>query len=386
MPKTKPYKLSDGDGLYLLVQPTGSKLWRLRYYYRGTENTLSIGKYPIVTLSEARDERYEAKKLLRLNIDPNGKKKEAKRQMLFDGDNSFGAIAEAWYNLHKKKWVPEHALRVKRRLELHALPHIGKRPIVEIKTPELVVMLRKLEKQRKPETAIRLTQTVNAVFRYAVHIGLIEHNPATNLFGLVTARQQKHFAAIHPSELPQFFKRLEATPTRMQNYIAIKLLLHTFVRPGELRNGKWSEIDWSAQIWHIPAERMKMRRPHAVPLSESVIGLLHELKKITGYSQYLFPAQQRRGNPVMSNNTINKVLKTMGYGGKQVAHGFRAIASTVLNESALFRPDVIEMQLAHIERSSSRKPYNRAEYIPERTEMMRWWSEYLAHAESKASD
>lgn len=385
-PQTRPYKLSDGDGLYLLVQPSGSKLWRLKYYLGGRENVLSVGKYPFVSLLEARDERHEAKKMLRGNIDPNEKKREIKRQSLFDSDNSFAAVAQGWLALKRKTWVPEHADRLKRRLELHAFPHIGTRPIIQIKTPELVTMLRKLEKQHKPETAVRLTQTVNAIFRHAVHVGIIEHNPATNLFGIIAPRKQKHFAAIHPSELPRFFKRLETTPTRMQNYIAIKLLLHTFVRPGELRHGRWCEIDWDAKLWHIPAERMKMRRPHAVPLSECTITLLKELKAITGYSQYLFPAQQRRKHPVMSENTINKVLKNMGYGGKQVAHGFRAIASTVLNESALFRPDVIEIQLAHIEKNSSRKPYNRAEYLQERAKMMDWWSCYLENAESKDRD
>lgn len=379
-PKAKPYKLSDGDGLYLCVQPCGSKLWRLKYRFMGKANTLAIGKYTLVSLAEARDERHEAKKLLRVNIDPNERKKEAKRKVLLDCDNSFGAIAQAWLNFNNKKWVPEHALRVQRRLELHALPHIGKRPIVHIKTPELVVVLRKLEKQHKPETAVRLTQTLNAVFRYAVHIGLLEHNPATNLFGIIAPHQQKHFAAIHVSELPQFFRKLNTVATSERNRIAIKLLMHTFVRPGELRHSKWSEINWDAKAWHIPTERMKMRRPHTVPLSEPALALLRELQAITGYSDYLFPSQQRRRHPVMSENTINKILKNMGYGGKQVGHGFRAIASTVLNESALFRPDVIEMQLAHIEKNSSRKPYNRAEYLQERTEMMAWWSNYLIKA------
>lgn len=378
--KTKPYKLSDGDGLYLLVQPGGSKLWRLKYHYLGRENTLSIGKYPEVSLIEARDARYAARKQLRDNINPNRQKKEAQRLALFDADNTFRAVAEDWHRTNKKKWVPEHAERMWRRLELYAFPDIGNVPIAQVRTPELVRLLRKLEKQRKAETARRLTQLIYAVFRYGIHCGVLNSNPATDLRGIITPPKATHFAAIHPSGIPELLEKLETTQASTQNKIAIKLLLHVFVRPGELRYGRWEEIDIANKIWTIPAERMKMRRPHVVPLSEPALALLRELGTITGYSKYLFPSQQRRRHPVMSENTINKVLRNMGYEGKQVGHGFRAIASTVLNESGLFRPDVIEAQLAHIEKNNSRKPYNRAEYLQERTSMMQWWSNYLETA------
>lgn len=375
--KNKPYKLSDGDGLYLLVQPSGSKLWRLKYYYVGKENVLSIGKYPLVSLAEARDRRYEAKKQLLANIDPNGHKKEAKLAVLFDANNTFRAVAEDWHKTCNKMKVPEHRERIWRRLELHAMNQLGSRPIAKIKTPELIVLMRKLEQQQKSETARRLAQTFNAVFRHAVHIGIIENNPASDLHGVITPHKTTHFAAVHPSGLHLLLKKLETVTTSEQNRMAVKLLMHTFLRPGELRYGKWAEIDWQEKRWTIPAERMKKRRPHIVPLSEPVLALLRELQTLTGYSSYLFPSQQRRRHPVMSENTINKVLTNMGYGGKQVGHGFRAIASTVLNESAVFRPDVIEIQLAHVEKSNSRKPYNRAEYMDERTRMMQWWSDYL---------
>lgn len=378
--KTKPYKLSDGDGLYLLIQPSGSKLWRLKYYYLGKENTLSIGKYPDVSLVEARDARHAARKQLRDNINPNRQKKEAQRIALFDADNTFKAVAEDWHRTNKKKWVPEHADRIWRRLELYALPDIGNVPITQVRTPELVRLLCKLEKQRKAETARRLVQIIYAVFRYGIHCGILDNNPASDLRGIITPPKTTHFAAIHPSGIPDLLEKLETAQASTQNKIAIKLLLHVFVRPGELRYGKWAEIDFVTKTWTIPAERMKMRRPHVVPLSEPVLALLRELETITGYSEYIFPSQQRRRHPVMSENTINKVLRNMGYEGKQVGHGFRAIASTVLNESGLFRPDVIEAQLAHIEKNNSRKPYNRAEYLPERTNMMQWWSDYLENS------
>ena len=382
-PQAKPYKLQDGWGMYVLVQPTGSKLWRMKYRFAGRENVLSIGQYPLVSLAEAREHRYEAKKLLKTNINPNSHKKEAKLAAVLDANNSFRAVAEDWHKTNKKKWTVEHAERLWRRLELHAMPQLGSRPIAQIKTPELIIFLRRLEKQRKPETAVRLAQTLNVVFRYAVHSGIIEQNPASDLHGVIAHYEKSHFAAVHPSELPELLEKLEATSTSQQNRIAVKLLLHTYLRPGELRYGKWSEIDWQNKLWSIPPERMKKRRLHIVPLSEPVLALLRELQPITGHNEYLFPSHQRRQHPVMSENTINKILKNMGYGGRQVGHGFRAIASTVLNESALFRSDVIEAQLAQVEENNSRKPYNRADYLNERVSMMQWWSDYLVAAASK---
>jgi integrase len=375
--KDKPYKLPDGEGLYLLVQPTGSKLWRMKYRFAGKESVLAIGKHPTVSLAEAREQRFEAKRLLKNNINPNAQKKEIKRLSILNSNNSFRAVAQDWHDTHKKKWTPEHATRLWQRLELHAMDQLGSRPIADIKTPELIVLLRRLEKRGNTDTAGRLAQALNVVFRYAVHSGLIEQNPASDLRGVVAPHTETHFAAIRPSELPELFAKLENAETSPQNKLAIKLLIHTFLRPGELRYGRWSEIDWKSKQWNIPAERMKRRISHLVPLSVQALALLEELKVFSGYSDYLFPSQQRRRHPVMSENTINKILRGMGYGGRQVGHGFRAIASTALNESALFRPDVIEAQLSHIEKNNSRRPYNRGEYLEEREQMMQWWGDYL---------
>lgn len=381
--KDKPYKMSDGEGLYILIQPTGSKLWRFKYHFGGRERVLAIGKYPFISLAEAREHRYNAKKQLKEHIDPNEQKRQEKRLSLFDTDNSFHAIALAWFNANKVKWTPKHAQRIWRRLEIHAMHDLGSRPITKITTPDLVALILKLDKQGKQEVASRLSRMLHAIFRYGVHCGILESNPAADLKGIVVVPQATHFAAIHPSGLSELLMKLGTVKTTALNRIAMKLLLHCFVRPGELRYAKWVEIDWTNKQWIIPAERMKKRRQHVVPLTRQSIALLNDLKPISGYSDYLFPSQQRRRHPVMSENTLNKVLANMGYKNKQVAHGFRAIASTVLNESGEFRADVIEAQLAHVEESKSRKPYNRAEYLSERTDMMQWWSDYIEAAERK---
>ena len=343
---------------------------------------LALGKYPEVSLHDARERRLAARKLLSNGIDPTEKKKEDKRLTALDAQNSFRAVAQDWHNTNKSKWTPEHAERLWRRLELYVFPDIGDRPITAIKTFDLVPLLRKQEKLGILDTARRVAQAMTVVFRYAVHSGMIEQNPAADLRGILTPHTATHFAAIKPSELPELLSKLETTATSPQNRIAVKLLLSTFLRPGELRHGKWEEIDWENKLWTIPAERMKKRREHVVPLSKQALALLKALKVFTGNGDYLFPSHHRRRHPVMSENTINKILQNMGYGGKQVGHGFRAIASTALNESALFRPDVIEAQLAHVETNNSRKPYNRAEYLEERQKMMQWWADYLAACEA----
>ena len=379
-PKPKAYRLKDGDGLFLQVEPNGSKYWRLRYFFLSKEKMLALGKYPEVSLSDARDRRLAARKLIANGIDPSEKKKADKRLTVLDAQNSFRAVAKDWHDTNKKKWTTEHAERLWRRLELYVFPDLGDRPIASLKTPALIPVLRKLEKAGLLDTAGRVAQIMNVVFRYAVHSGIIELNPASDLRGVLTPHQEKHFAAIDPSELPELLAKLNTTVTSTQNRIAVKLLLHTFLRPGELRYGKWEEIDWNEKLWNIPAERMKKRKPHIVPLSKQVLALLGELQSLTGRGEYLFPSHHRRRHPVMSENTINKILRNMGYGGRQVGHGFRAIASTVLNESAKFRSDVIEAQLSHIEENNSRKPYNRALYLDERRPMMQWWGNYIESA------
>jgi integrase len=335
-PRAKIYRLKDGDGLFLQVEPNDGKYWRLRYFFAGKEKMLALGKYPEISLSDARDKRLAARKLIANGVDPGAKKKEDKRLAVFAAGNTFEAVAKDWHDTNKSKWTPDHAERLWRRLELYAFPEIGDRPISSIKTPDLIPVLRKQEKLELLDTTRRLAQVLNTVFRFAVHCGLIDQNPASDLRGVVTPHKATNFPTIQADELPAFFEKLNGTEALDQVKIAIKLLMHTFLRPGELRKSKWADIDFKDKKWTIPAERMKMRRPHMAPLADQALVLLRELKKLTGGGAYLFPSYHRRKHPWMSENTINLVLKRMGYKGKLVGHGFRSLASTTLNEKSNF--------------------------------------------------
>jgi len=382
-PKDKPYKLKDGDGLFIVIHPNGGKYWRFRYFFAGKEKMLALGTYPEISLVDAREKRLAARKLVAAGTDPSAKKKEDKRIAIFQTNNTFKAIAADWHGRNKTQWTPEHAERLWRRLELYAFPDIGNLPIGSIKTPDLILLLRKQEKRKILDTAHRLAQVLNVVFRYAVHCGIIDQNPASDLRGVVAPHKAKNFPTINAKELPQFFEKLEAVDATAQNKIAIRLLLLTFLRPGELRQSLWTDIDFENEQWCIPAERMKMRKPHMVSLASQSIALLKELKELTGYSNYLFPSQQRQKHPYMSENTINHVLNRMGYKGKLVGHGFRSLASTTLNETRYFDKDVIEAQLSHRDEDKIRGTYNHAEYPEQRRKMMQWWADYLDGAETE---
>ena len=381
-PKDKPYKLRDGDGLFVLIHPNGGKYWRLRYSFARKEKEVALGTYPEVSLSDARDKRLAARKLVAGGLDPGAKKKEEKRLEVFNADNTFKAVAEDWHGRNKSKWTPDHAERLWRRLELYAFADLDSQPIASIKTPNLIALLRKVEKRGTLETAHRLAQTLNVVFRYAVHCGLIDQNPASDLRGVVAPHKATNFPTINAKELPEFFEKLDAVGTNPQNKIATRLLMLTFLRPGELQKSLWTDIDFESKQWRIPAERMKMRKPHMVPLARQAITLLQQLKEITGHSVYVFPSQQRQKNPYMSENTINQMLKRMGYKDKLVAHGFRALASTTLNEMSHFGKDIIEAQLSHMDEDKIRGTYNRAEYAEQRIKMMQWWADYIDAAAS----
>lgn len=383
-PAATAYKLSDAEGLYVLVKPSGSKLWQMKYRYVGKEKTLSIGQYPQVSLVDARDKRLAAKKLLIEGIDPSAKKKEDKRLLAYSTRNTFKVVAQEWHATKKGTWTPEHAERLLRRLELYAFPELGNRPIAAIKTPEIITLLRKHEKRGKLETIYRLAQTFSVIFRYAVHCGLIDQNPASDLRGVLLPYKTVNFPTIHSDELPNFFQKLDAVDATIQNKIAVKLLMLTLLRPGEMRKGKWEEVDFNAKLWSIPLERMKRRRPHVVPLCAQAIQLLTQLRDLTGDGEYMFPSRQRRKNPYMSENTINHVLNRMGYKNKLVGHGFRALASTTLNERSNFHKDAIEVQLSHADEDQIRATYNRAEYLEERTTMMQWWGDFLDEQSSQS--
>jgi integrase len=378
-PQKNPYKLTDGAGLYLLVKPNGGKFWRLKYFVAGKEKLLALGAYPEISLDEAREKRLSARKLNASGIDPATQRKEEKRRRAYNVENSFQVVAKEWFETNKPKWTPDHAERLWRRLNLHVISEIGDRPIAEISALDLLDALRKVEKRGATETSHRLLQTCSVIFRYAVLTGRIKYNPTQDLKGALVPHKAENHPTIEAKELPQFFKQLETVETTALNKLAIRLLMLSFVRQGELRQANWTDIDWKAKEWRLPAHTTKMRDMHIVPLAKQAINLLAELEKLTGEGELLFPSQQRRRHAIMSENTINHVLRKMGYKGKLVGHGFRALASTTLNENG-FAPDVIERQLAHAERNKIRAAYNRAQYLPERRKMMQWWADYLDEA------
>lgn len=381
-PKQKPYKLTDGDGLYLLVKPNGGKYWRFKYMYLKKEKLLAFGTYPEVSLQEAREKRMATRKLLASGADPSRKRKEEKRKATYNAKNTFQTVAAEWFETNKPKWTPDHAERLWRRLELHMIPEIGDRPIAELKALDLLDALRKVEKRGTTETSHRLLQTCTVIFRYAVLTGRVQYNPTQDLKGALVPHKAESHPTIQAKELPDFFQQLEAVETSPLNKLAIRLLMLSFLRQGEMRQARWEDIDFDAKEWRVPAATTKMRTLHIVPLAKQTIKLLKEIKKLTGDNEWLLPAQQRRRNAVMSENTINHVLRKMGYKDKLVGHGFRALASTTLNEMG-FPPDVIERQLAHMERNKVRAAYNRAEYLPQRRDMMQKWADYLDKMEKE---
>ena len=374
-PKDKLYRLFDGKGLYLEVLPSGGKYWRLKYRYAGKEKRLALGVYPEVTLAVARERCDQARKALAVGNDPGELKKEAKRLVILKSENTFEAIAREWYDQHKHEWVTNYAEKMIVRLERHIFPTLGNRPVADIKAPELLSVLRVVEKSGALDLTRRLKQTCGQIFMYAISTGRAERNPVPDLQGALKTPVQKNRAYLKANELPEYLKKLEAFDGEQQTKLALTLLLLTFVRTTELRAAVWQEINFDTAEWRIPAERMKMRDPHIVPLSKQAVAILMELQKHSGNREHLFP-NQNKPSIFMSENTMLFALYRMGYHSKATGHGFRSTASTILNENG-FTPDVIERQLAHMERDKVRAAYNHAQYLPERRKMMQWWADYL---------
>jgi integrase len=372
----KPYKLSDGGGLYALIQPNGSRYWRLAYRYQGKQKLLALGVYPDVSLADARERRDAARKLLAAGTDPSEARKEDRRRAKLNAENSFEALAREWHENRKAGWTERYAGHVLDRLEADIFPAIGARPITALTAPELLDALRKVERRGALDIASRLLQTCGAICRYAIVTGRAAYNPAADLKGALKAPERKrHHAALAHDELPEFLKKLAQYDGDAQTRRALQLLNLTFVRTGELRGAFWSEFDLDAAEWRIPAERMKMRQEHIVPLSEQAVAILREQHQESGRHQFVFPS--RKSGPVcMSENTMLYALYRMGYHSRATGHGFRATASTILNEMG-FHPDWIERQLAHGERNLVRAAYNRAQYLTERRRMMQHWADYL---------
>ncbi len=374
-PKDKPFKLTDGGGLYLLVNSTGSRLWRLKYRVGGLEKKLALGAYPEVSLREAREKAVEARKMIREGIDPSQAKKAQKASA--SGADTFEIIAREWFEKFSPTWTPSHGERIIRRLERDIFPWLGKKPIKDIQAPDLLSVLRRIEERGAVETAHRASQNCGQVFRYAVATGRSERDPSGDLRGAIPPTKAKHHASItEPKEIGGLLRAIDAYEGGLIVRCALRLAPLVFTRPGELRRAEWKEIDWDKAEWSIPGEKMKMREKHVVPLSRQAIEILHELQPLTGEGRFLFPSPRSWDRP-MSENAVLAALRRMGYSGDQMTgHGFRSMASTLLNEQGWNR-DAIERQLAHAERDEIRAAYNYAQHMPERRKMMQAWADYL---------
>jgi len=375
-------KLSDGHGLTLVIHPNGSKYWVYRYRYLGKEKSLALGIYPEVGLAEARLRLGEARKLVANGQDPSEVRKSSKRQAMIGAENSFEVIAREWMDAKAHGWVPRYAGYLRRRMENDLFPKLGTRPIKDITAPEVLSVLRIIERRGALDLANRALQYCGQVFMYAIATGRADRNPAADLRGALKTPVKKHFAHLKATELPEFLKRVRAYDGHPQTKLAVTLLMLTFVRTTELRGAKWDELDLDKAEWRIPAQRMKMRRDHIVPLSRQAKAAFKELQRLNGNWQYVFPNPHNTFK-CMSENAVLYALYRMGYHSRATGHGFRHTASTALNESGLFGSDVIERQLAHVHSDKVRGVYNHAQYLPERRKMMQWWADYLDEAAAK---
>ncbi len=376
-PKAKPYKVFDGGGLHIYVSTAGGKLWRMTYRHNGTTRLLSFGAYPAVTLKMARDCRDDAKALLAKGIDPSDYKKTMKKLADTLAENTFEAIAREWHVKFSETWTEKHRKNIMARLEKDVFPFIGKKPIAAIKAPDLLEIVRHVESRGAYETTHRAIQYCGSVFRYAIATGRAEHDISADLRGALKPRPSNHFATItDPRQVGQLLRAIDSYQGQFPVACALKIAPLVFVRPGELRCAEWREFDFDKTEWRIPAERMKMREQHIVPLSKQALAILHILRTVNGMGKYLFPSIRTPERP-MSDNTINAALRRLGYDSDEMTgHGFRAMASTLLHELGWNR-DAIERQLAHGERNAVRAAYNFAEFLPERRKMMQAWSDYL---------
>lgn len=376
-PRDRIYKKADERGLYIEVHPTGSKLWRFKYAYLGKDKRLALGRYPEVGLAEARDKRDEARRKLREGIDPLAERKRAKLLALYNASNTFGDVAQEYIakmaadgradtTTSKANWL------------LEQLSPLAGQPVADLKPMDVLAALKRIEAKGKYETARRCRSFAGRVFRYAVATGRSETDPAAFLRGaLVTPRTKHHAALLDPKAVGELLRSIDAYSGHRVTRLAVQISPHLMARPGEIRQALWPEFDLETAVWRIPAERMKMRRPHAVPLSRQVLAYLAELHPLTGPDGYVFPAFHTSRRP-MSENTVNQVFRRMGYAvGEITAHGLRTTASTLLNESGKWSPDAIERSLAHADKDAVRGTYNRGAYWEERVAMHQWWSDYL---------
>lgn len=374
-PREKSYKLADGQGMYLEVMPTGAKYWRLKYRIDGKEKRMALGVYPAVSLLQARKARDGVKDNLRAGLDPSHEKRRVKLERSLERTNSFESIAREWHGTRKESWSEGHATRVLKRLEQELFPSLGARPIREITAPELLDVIRKIESRDALELSHRALQAASQVFRYAIVTSRADRDPAPDLRGALKTRSVVHMKRVGEAEIPELMRNIATYNGELQTRLALQFIALTFVRTSELRYAEWTEIDEKRAEWRIPAAKMKMRDPHIVPLSKQALAVIAQLRELNGQWQWLFPSSSNARKPI-SENTIIFALYRMGYHSRMTGHGFRGLASTVLNEHG-FNGDWIERQLAHSERDSTRAAYNHAQYLRERRRMMQWWADYL---------
>ncbi|NIE52593.1 tyrosine-type recombinase/integrase [Pantoea sp. Ap-870] len=387
-PTDKQYKLTDGSGMHLLVHPNGSKYWRLQYRFDGKQKMLALGVYPDVSLADARTRRDEARKLLANSIDPGDKKKNDKVEQ--EEARTFEQLAIEWHATNKK-WSEEHSRRVLKSLEDNLFPAIGKRNIADLKTRDLLVPIKAVELSGRLEVASRLQQRTTAIMRYAVQSGLLDYNPAQEMVGAVASSNRQHRPALELKRTPELLQRIDSYTGRPLTRLAVELTLLVFIRSSELRFARWSEIDFETSMWTIPAEReaiegvkhsqrgSKMRTPHLVPLSRQALAILKQVHKLSGDRDFVFIGDHDHRKP-MSENTVNKALRVMGYDTKVevCGHGFRTMACSSLIESGLWSRDAVERQMSHMERNSVRAAYiHKAEHLDERRLMLQWWADFL---------
>ena len=382
-PQEKSYKLFDGQGLYLEIVPSGSKLWRLKYRIHKKEKRLALGRFPETSLADARKKREEARELISRNIDPVLQKLKDKSKSAAESEDTLEAVAREWFRLNKSKWSPSYADEVLHRLERDIFPEIGALPVQHIDAQILLRCIRKIEARGAPEVARRQLQKCGEIFQYAIGEGKIAHNPAVGLVKNLSPQQEKHYPALSIEEMPDFIKALYNPDIRLypSTRNATALMMHTFVRTGELIGGRWEEINHDDTMWIIPPERMKMKQEHLVPLSRQSMAILDAQRTITGDSEFIFPSPFRPRQP-LSNNAILSAIDDLGFKGRMTGHGFRTVAMTACLEQLNVAFKTIDRQLAHVEKSKTRRAYDRAEFIDERISMMQEYSDFLVRIAS----
>ncbi|MGR5354224.1 integrase domain-containing protein [Vibrio sp. DNB22_19_2] len=379
-PRDKEYTLSDGQGLQLRVLQSGSKQWQLNYYRptSGKRANLSLGKFPDVSLVQARKASLNAKELIAQGIDPQEERKRQRQSYKEIHEHTFLNVTTKWFEIKKDSVTPDYASDIWRSLELHIFPHISDTPVKSITAPEIIELLKPIEAKGSLETVKRLAQRLNEVMNFATNCGLIQANPLTGIKAAFKKPKKENMAALKPAELPELMAAIANASIKRTTRCLLEWQLHTMTRPSEASGAKWEEIDMETKVWTIPAERMKKRRDHRIPLSEQMIEVLDVIKPISGHREFIFPSDRDPKKPCNSQ-TANMALKRMGFAGRLVSHGLRSLASTTLNEQGFDR-DLIEAALAHVDDNQVRSAYNRTDYLERRRPMMCWWSGYIEEA------